>query len=481
MKFDGLRILVAGDVMLDHYITGAASRVSPEAPVPVINKKQAWTVPGGAANVARGLAALGCKPELLGLVGRDAAGETLIREMEALGVKGGMIRSNRPTTCKTRIMAQGQQLLRVDEEVIRGPSLEESVALKLHCDQLFAGCDAVIISDYAKGTLFRDRTGRSLAEYIIDKCERAGIPALVDPKGIDWSRYAGAQCVTPNHSEFAQIAQTLGGVHKESQAAREAEARNICRDFNIANMLLTRGAQGMTLYEKGERAVHIKAVQREVADVSGAGDTVIAVLTACRASGLPWLESAEIANVAAGVAVGKLGAAPVSIEELEEALHRAGANPRLYDWSSLAEKLRGWRKNGQKIVFTNGCFDLLHPGHISLIRQSAAMGDRLVVGLNSDASVRRLKGPERPIQSERNRALVLGAVKDVDAVIIFDEDTPEELIKKIRPDILVKGADYSIANIVGADFVQSYGGQVRLATLVDGASTTGIVRRMRRE
>lgn len=480
MNFAGVPILVVGDVMLDHYITGDASRVSPEAPVPVVIKKNSWIVPGGAANVARGLAQLGCEAKLLGFAANDAPGEALRREISSEGIQCSLIASqSRGTTCKTRIMAKGQQLLRVDEERASPPTLEEKVALRVTFKKLLAGCKAVIFSDYGKGVFLRDKNGESFASDAMRMAKEAGIPVLVDPKGLDWEKYAGAACVTPNSAEFIKICQTLGYDRGDADPkTRDALAKAVREKFHIDKLLLTRGEKGLILYEEDETPLQVAAAKREVADVSGAGDTVIATLAACVANGLPWRQSATIANAAAGVAVGKLGAAPVSANELNEVLNKNADGARLFSREETLKKIAQWRADGQKIVFTNGCFDLLHPGHASLLNQCAALGDRLVVGLNGDDSVKRLKGPTRPVQDERSRAIMLSSLRAVDAVVIFEEDTPENLIRAIRPDILAKGADYAIDEVVGADFVKSYGGQTRLINLVPGHSTTGLVRRM---
>lgn len=488
MDFSGTTILVIGDVMLDHYISGTASRISPEAPVPVVNMRQSWYVPGGAANVARGLARLGCNARLIGLVGADAAGDTLRKEIMAEGVTSGLVTSRtRPTIRKTRIIAHGQQLLRLDEEMANKPDLEERTALRLNFEEMLPDCAAIILSDYAKGVLLRDSAGRSLCPDVMRAAGEAGIPVLVDPKGTDWDRYAGAQCVTPNMAEFVKICEATPGFAatnvklEEDSRARLLLADRICEKFSLERILLTRGARGMSLFTPGKKPTRIRAMPREVADVSGAGDTVIATMAACVARGLSWPESAMIANTAAGIAVGKMGTAPVNVAELNQALRAGNDNPKLYSRAEIVEKVADWRRQGQNIVFTNGCFDVLHPGHVELLRQSAALGDRLIVGLNSDLSVKRLKGESRPLQDERSRALLLSALQAVDAVVIFSEDTPEELIHAIRPDFLVKGGDYTLDKVVGADFVREYGGEVRLVDLVDGHSTTGIVRRMRAE
>ncbi|MDE5831463.1 MAG: bifunctional D-glycero-beta-D-manno-heptose-7-phosphate kinase/D-glycero-beta-D-manno-heptose 1-phosphate adenylyltransferase HldE [Desulfovibrio sp.] len=483
MDFSSASALAIGDVMLDHYITGTTERVSPEAPVPVVNKRNSWAVPGGAANVARGLSRLGCDARLAGLAARDPAGETLRQEVAAEGIRAGFSASrNRPTTVKTRIMARGQQLLRVDEEVIAPPSLEEKVSLLVNFEKLLGGCKAVVLSDYAKGTLLADKDGDSVCRAVIKKAKDAKIPVLVDPKGLNWERYAGAACVTPNVSEFIKIVESLHSRDasrvRDEARVRSALALDLCERFNFGSLLLTRGSKGMELYVPGEKIVRIPAAMREVSDVSGAGDTVIATLAACAAIGMDWEESARTANIAAGIAVGKLGTSPVSIDELNRALREKTRESGVYGLEELLEKIGDWRKKGKKIVFTNGCFDLLHAGHAAVLRQSAELGDKLIVGLNSDASVSRLKGKSRPVQPAASRAAVLSALDSVDAVIVFEEDTPENLIKAIKPDYLVKGGDYAPEDIAGSAFVRSYGGQVRIIPLIEGESTTNIVNRI---
>lgn len=481
--FRDLPLLVVGDIMLDSYISGSASRVSPEAPVPVVSKHTGWSVPGGAANVARGVARLGARPKLIGLVGNDSAGEALRQQIAAEGVEAGLIRSNRrKTTSKTRVLAGGQQLLRIDDESVLRPDLEEKVAMRVHLDELLPDCRALVLSDYGKGVLLPDAAGHSLCQTAMEKAHALGIPVLVDPKGVDWDRYAGADCVTPNSGEFTRICAATGlwqGEREPGGGERQKLAAALCERYGFGRLLLTRGSRGMTLYEPRSAPENIRAVSREVADVSGAGDTVIAVLAAAAALGQSWPEAARLANAAAGVAVTKLGTAPVSALELSQALQNSVANPKLFSQNEIMEKLADWRRDRRRIVFTNGCFDLLHPGHVALLRQAASFGDRLVVGLNSDESVKRLKGEARPIQDEESRALVLAALQMVDAVVVFGEDTPERLIRAIRPDVLVKGSDYKIKDIAGAEFVQSYGGQVRLADLVKGCSTTALAAKIK--
>lgn len=479
MDFSGTAILVVGDVMLDRYLVGDVTRISPEAPVPVVRLERRWSVPGGAANVARNLSRLGVTAKLAGLVGEDAEGRMLDEAVAGEGIEAGLTASpGRATTSKTRVLGHGQQLLRLDEERVAPLGPAEYAPLREAVVRLLPGCGAVILSDYGKGVFLRGEDGASLSADIMALARDARIPVLVDPKGADWSRYAGAACVTPNMAEFREVCGLAAGARPDA-AERRSLAESLCRQYGFARLLLTRGPRGMVLYVPGEEPVTIRAEVREVADVSGAGDTVIAALAACVATGFSWPDSAAVANAAAGVAVGKAGTAPVSVAELNRALRQGRDNPKLYSVPALGRQLEEWRRKGERIVFTNGCFDLLHPGHVALLRQAAALGDRLVVGLNSDASVRRLKGPERPIQSEMSRALVLAALQMVDAVVLFGEDTPERLIHALCPDVLVKGSDYRVEDVVGADFVLGRGGSVHLVDLVDGCSTTGLVRKMR--
>ena len=478
MDFDGVRVLVVGDVMLDHYIAGQVKRISPEAPVPVVTVGRSWFVPGGAANVARNLVRLGVEVSLAGLAGDDAAAENLRKALADEGITDHLsVSSFRRTTCKTRVLAQGQQLLRLDEEVKAPLSAEESDAMRRCVLDLLPGQNAVVLSDYAKGVLLETQDGSNLCELVITEARRLNIPVLVDPKGGDWLRYAGAQCVTPNAGEFDAACGRESGAPLD-RPHRETLAAELRSRFNLEHLLVTRGAKGMALFGPAGEPVYCRAAVREVADVSGAGDTVIATLAACVGKGLPWQEGMRLSNLAAGVAVGKMGTAPVTLAELNEALREDADNPKLFSLPALVERVEEWRRKNESVVFTNGCFDLLHPGHVSLIRQSAAQGDRLIVGLNSDASVRRLKGPSRPIQNELSRALVLASLAGVDAVVLFDEDTPLELVTALQPDVLVKGSDYTLDNVVGADVVLQRGGRVYLADLVNGCSTTGIVQKI---
>lgn len=477
MDFDGIRVLVVGDVMLDAYIAGQTRRISPEAPVPVVSVEQRWFVPGGAANVARNLARLGVDAALVGLVGRDADADLLREALAKEGIADTLVPSAvRRTTRKTRLLAQGQQLLRLDEEDAVPPSAGEAGALASRVRDLLDGRQAVVLSDYAKGVLL-DGPGGCLCRVVAEEARRRGIPVLADPKGGGWDRYAGVQCVTPNAGEFAVACGREPGAPLE-RPERAALAAGLRSRYRLEHVLVTRGAKGMALFGPEDPPVYCRAAVREVADVSGAGDTVIAVLAACVGKALSWPESMRVANLAAGVAVGKMGTAPVTLAELNAALREGADNPKLYSLPALLDKVEDWRRKNESVVFTNGCFDLLHPGHVSLIRQSAAQGDHLIVGLNSDSSVRRLKGPTRPIQNEQARALLLASLSGVDAVVLFDEDTPLDLVRALLPDVMVKGSDYRVEDIAGADVVINNGGRVYLADLVSGCSTTGIVHKI---
>lgn len=476
--FKSARILVFGDVMLDRYIMGEVRRISPEAPVPVLRIKERYEVPGGAGNVSNNLSRLGCEAILLGIIGEDAEGALLRR----LCVKNGagerlLVDQTRPTITKTRIVAREQQLLRLDDE--QTEVLSEPVAAQLleSFEKSVAGCGAVILSDYGKGIFQTPGFCRS----VISLAGKHGVPVFVDPKGREWERYRYATCITPNASELEEVAEAPF----EGEAQLVEEAAKVRERYGVEWLLVTRGARGMCLLGPQSSPFVIPTIAREVYDVSGAGDTVIAVLAACVACGVDFPEAARIANTAGGIVVGKLGTQPVTAAELQYGLQleESGINGIRYagksgTLESARMQVQAWRSNGEKIVFTNGCFDLLHPGHIHLLAEARALGDRLVVGLNSDGSVKRLKGPKRPILAESDRLVLLKALSSVDLVVIFEEDTPLRLIEALRPDILVKGADYLPEQVVGREVVESYGGRVALVSLMDGYSTTRIANKL---
>lgn len=471
-------ILVIGDVMLDRYVWGDVTRISPEAPVPIVRIQEKSEVLGGAGNVAANLSALGCRVTLMGVCGTDQEGKRLSDLSGQKGIETCFMKDGgRSTITKTRIMAHHQQLMRLDEEqTCPMPSDFQNRMLEKIREQI-ESLQAVILSDYGKGIFHAP----GFCQQVIETCMNNHVPVMVDPKGTDWNRYQGATCITPNTAEFQLVAGDLS-TNTEKTLSKAAEA--IRRRYGLEWLLVTRGAKGMLLCGPKAKPAYIPAKSREVYDVSGAGDTVIASLAAGLAIGLDFPDAAAFANTAAGIAVGKLGTQPVQAAELETALKWENSQGRqtgimkVLTAENAVMQLHSWRSTGDRIVFTNGCFDLLHPGHINLLHQARSFGDRLVVGLNTDASIRRLKGEKRPILHERDRAAILSALGSVDLVVLFAEDTPLELIKKLKPDILVKGADYRMDQVVGGDIVHAYGGDVRLVKLLKGYSTTDITQKV---
>jgi D-beta-D-heptose 7-phosphate kinase/D-beta-D-heptose 1-phosphate adenosyltransferase len=475
-RLDDVKVLCIGDVMLDRFVYGVVERVSPEAPIPVLLVRETREMLGGARNVVRNLAALGVPTTLVGTVGDDDAGRTVRRLIGNERIIANALADDRarPTTVKTRFVSGGQQLLRLDEESAEALADDAQRNLIGSFDEALSTCDAVILSDYGKGVLSGARE-TALLGHVIAAAIAAGKPVVVDPKGEDYTCYRGAGLLTPNRNELRGATR----MPVDGDASIVAAARRLIANCGVAGVLVTRGADGMTLVDGRRAPVHLPALAREVFDVSGAGDTVVAVIAAGLAAGLDTAVAAELANIAAGIVVGKAGTAVVHRDELAQALSGAVAGRgKVLSHPALADRVAGWRQRGLTVGFANGCFDLIHPGHVSLIDQAAAACDRLVVAINSDASVARLKGPGRPVQNEAARALVLASLAGVDAVVSFDEDTPQALIVAIRPDVLVKGADYARADVVGGDFVESYGGRVLLARLEPGFSTTATIARI---
>ena len=471
-NFNFGRVAVLGDLVLDCYINGSVGRISPEAPVPVLLRAHHTAVPGGAANVAMNAATLGCTVELIGLVGCDAPADTLKKTLSGnrnIDLSGIVADPAWTTITKTRVISGRQQIVRIDEEFIDPIAQETRTRLIDAACRAVGRADVLICSDYAKGVLCDD-----VLEAVIGHARQLGVPVIVDPKRKDFAAYRGATLVTPNRGEIA----VATGMSLGSDADIERAAREISGQFG-GDVLVTRSEEGMTLVRRDGRVTHARARKSEVYDVSGAGDTVVATIASVLSAGQDLETAIVIATCAASIVVGKLGTATVTRHELSAALsaemREDGALVSIDRARALTE---GWRHHGARIVFTNGCFDLIHPGHISLIRAAARQGDKLVVALNSDASVARLKGPARPLQDEQARATVIGALRDVDLVVIFDEDTPLETIRALRPDIIVKGSDYQEHEVVGGDIVKSYGGSVVLVDLVAGRSTTSIVRKM---
>jgi len=469
-RFASLSVWVVGDVMLDEYVTGAVERISPEAPVPVVRARASEHRLGGAANVARQIAALGARVSLAGVVGEDVAGETLRRlcSAERIDTQSLVTVTGRQTTRKLRVLGHSQQLLRVDWEDI--DACNAPVTSRL-LERLAARTppDAIILSDYAKGVL----TPELIASLVRD---RASVPIVVDPKHRDFGRYRGTSTVTPNLRELeAAAGQTLDVA---DTAAMAAAARKLLAEAGITSMVVTLGDQGMLAIPAAEAESVIPAIQREVYDVTGAGDTAIAVLTLALAARATLVQAARLANAAAGVSVGQVGAVAVSAASIRDAL-AARPEGKLLLRQELVARAAAWRTAGKRIVLANGCFDLLHAGHLALLGHAAKLGDVLVLAINSDASVRRLKGPERPLVPQAERAALLAALTFVDAVTIFEEDTPLAVLQAVRPDVLVKGGDYRPSEVVGRELVEAAGGRVEIVPLTPDKSTSSLVARIR--
>lgn len=459
-------VIVVGDVMLDEYIIGDSKRISPEAPEPIIMEHEHRYVPGGAANVTVNITTLGAKAHLFGIVGNDSEGKIFRKILLDSGVNDSGILSikGHPTTRKTRMIARGNQVLRVDRETTK--DIESSIEDQIVESILHLQERVVIVSDYAKGTVTR-----SMIKRLID----SGKCVIVDPKSSDLSKYSNAYLVTPNLSELSGAT----GVEKLSPVEVEEPARKLMNDFNISNILVTFGPDGMALIEKNEPLIHIHARTMEVYDVTGAGDTVIASIGSAIAGGATLADACYVANFAAGIVVGKHQTATTTPKEIMAYAFGPLASDKIVNTITLLERIEELKKSGKKIVFTNGCFDLLHVGHMTYLNEARGLGDILVVGLNTDRSVRVLKGENRPIIPEQERSHLIAALECVDYVIMFDDDTPLDLIKKIQPDFLVKGSDYLKEEVVGFDFVESYGGKVSLLPLIDNISTSNIINKIK--
>jgi D-beta-D-heptose 7-phosphate kinase/D-beta-D-heptose 1-phosphate adenosyltransferase len=467
--FEDARLLVVGDVMLDRYWHGATSRISPEAPVPVVHVGQSEERAGGAANVALNIAALGAHARLLGITGEDEPAATLEVLLTGAGIDCDFLKIRGiPTVTKLRVISRHQQLIRLDFE--DGIAADAAAGLLESYRQGLAQCDVVVLSDYGKGTLAQ-------VEEMIMLARDAGKPVLVDPKAQDFSRYDGASVITPNMAEFELVA----GPCRNEQELVEKGAR-LLQQHNLESLLVTRGEHGMTLLRRDAPEFHLPTQAREVFDVTGAGDTVISVLAAAVAAGEDLPAATALANLAAGVVVGKLGTASVSIPELRRAAHLGqDAGFGEMNEAQLRVAVEDARSHGERIVMTNGCFDILHAGHVAYLAAARRLGDRLIVAVNDDASVQRLKGRGRPINPVDRRMAVLAALGSVDWVVPFSGDTPERLICEILPDLLVKGGDYRPEEIAGHDCVKRHGGDVVVLGFEDGCSTSGIIEAIRRQ
>ncbi len=471
--FENASVLVTGDLMLDRYWQGSTSRISPEAPVPVVNVKNSelQARAGGAGNVAINIAALGARAAVDGLAGNDESGRIMQEQLTEAGVTCRFVLSESvQTITKLRVLSRHQQLLRLDFEEPLHSLVDDSLLKRF--DEGLADCNVVVLSDYAKGTLAH-------VQPLIQAANKAGKPVLIDPKGTDMRKYRGATLLTPNLSEFEAV---VG--HCDSDEVLVSKGEALRDELQLQALLITRSEKGMTLLHKGHDPLHLPTLAREVYDVTGAGDTVISTLAAALAAGQPLAEATALANLAAGIVVGKLGTATVSVAELREAIladHQTESTIEtgMLDEESLSHVVQRAKDLGERIVMTNGCFDLLHAGHVSYLEKAKALGDRLIVAVNSDESVRGLKGDSRPIVPLEQRMTVLAALRSVDWVVPFSEETPERLICHLLPDVLVKGGDYKVEEIAGHQCVQDNGGEVKVLHFADGCSTSSIVERIR--
>lgn len=456
-------VLVVGDLMLDRYWHGDTQRVSPEAPVPVVRVGEIEDRLGGAANVARNIMSLGGQATLVGVIGDDRNGQRLQDLLEETGARAEFVRRDGwDTITKLRVISRHQQLIRLDFEEPLEPDV--TVDLTARVAPLLGKSQILVLSDYAKGAL-QD------PQALIEKARKADVPVVVDPKRVDFESYRGAAVLTPNAAEFEAVVGPW-----QDEADMEQRARRLIETLDFGALLITRGEQGMTLVVRDGASAHLPTMAREVFDVTGAGDTVVASLAAGLASGMELADAAALSNAAAGVVVGKLGTADVSPVELQRAIAEQHPDEHgVLDEDELLRHVARARARGERIVMTNGCFDILHPGHVAYLEQAAALGDRLVVAVNDDGSVTRLKGPDRPINTLSQRSAVLAGLRAVDWVVGFSEDTPERLICAMKPDCLVKGGDYRPEEIAGGDCVRESGGEVVVLDFVEGFSTTAII------
>ncbi|TXH02834.1 MAG: bifunctional D-glycero-beta-D-manno-heptose-7-phosphate kinase/D-glycero-beta-D-manno-heptose 1-phosphate adenylyltransferase HldE [Nevskiaceae bacterium] len=468
--FSKARLLVAGDVMLDRYWTGPTSRISPEAPVPVVQVRKDETRPGGAANVALNAAALGVKAHLLGVVGSDEPADLLRIGLDRHGVAADFVPTQgRPTITKLRILSRNQQLIRLDfEETLSVADAFDRDAYRARYKLALMDSDVVILSDYGKGTLV------DIAQLVAE-ARAQNKPVLIDPKGSDYRPYRGATLLTPNMGEFEAV---VGKCADEAEIAAKGEA--LRADLGLSALLITRSEHGMSLIQPGQPPLHLPTQAREVFDVTGAGDTVIATLGAALAAGQDLAHACRLANIAAGIVVGKLGTATVSAAELQRAVsHEHQDDGAVLDEDELLRRVAEAKARGETVVMTNGCFDLLHVGHVRYLEAAKKLGDVLIVAVNSDDSVKRLKGAARPLNRCEDRMRMLASLKSVDWVVPFTEDTPARLIGRVLPDLLVKGGDYQPQQVAGYEAVTKNGGQVVILDFYDGYSTTRLIERAR--
>ncbi len=465
--FDKVSVLVAGDIMLDRYWSGSTERISPEAPVPVVKQQQTEDRLGGAANVALNLSVYGINTALSGLLGKDETGRAVGKLLTQYAIDNYCLESKQlKTITKLRVMSRNQQLLRVDTE----EPINQDIQAQLldHTQQYIHQQQVVVLSDYDKGSYPKP-------QQLIHAAKKANTPILIDPKGDDYSKYKGATLLTPNRSELEQV---VGPWHSDEELYSKVE--QLRQTLDLQAMVVTLSEKGMLVIEANKSPVHFAASAREVFDVTGAGDTVIATLAACIACGVPIAKAAYIANQAAAVVVGKLGTASVTLQELQGALQDTHEHKQsVVNQAQLLDYVSQAKAACETIVMTNGCFDLLHPGHLAYLQEAAALGDRLIVAVNSDDSVKRLKGQQRPINTLMDRMQMLAAIKGIDWVVDFNEDTPQQLIAKVLPTILVKGGDYQPEQIAGYTEVKAAGGHVKILKFLDGYSSTQLINRIK--
>lgn len=480
-RWESKRVVVAGDFMLDRYAYGNADRLAPDAPVPVLAVQRTESMPGGAANVCLDLAALRCEVACLGLIGDDEPGETLSLALRNAGIDtAGLVASKgRPTTVKHNIVGLAQhrhpqKMFRLDTEDRSPIPPEVTQQLLDAAEHLLDGAAVLCLEDYNKGVL-----GEALCQGLIALAKKKNVPVFVDPAAIaDYSKYRGATCITPNRTE-AKLATAPGSTAPGSDDPRQM-AEQLKKDLGLTHVVLTLDKSGALLLDEDGRSHTVPTVARSVYDVTGAGDMVLAMLAAARANGIPWLDAVTLANVAAGLEVEKSGVVPIPLDEILLALLALDHDQlgKVRPPEALFKELDAHRRQGKSIVFTNGCFDILHAGHVAYLRAAAKLGDLLVVGLNSDTSITQLKGPDRPVNHEADRLMVLSELQSVDYLVVFSDDTPLKLIEAIKPDVLAKGADYTRETVVGHEIVEAHGGRVELIDLVEGRSTTNIIRKL---
>lgn len=463
-------ILIMGDLMLDQYLSGSVSRISPEAPVPIVKIQTESFVPGGAANVALNIASMNHPVNLIGMIGEDQNGKKLEQALLKAKINTYFLKTNLPTITKTRVISHShhQQMLRIDHEESFFDLNKQD--LLDYLDSNLQNFSVLILSDYGKGTL-------SNPQELIQKAKSLNIPVLIDPKGADFNKYKNASVITPNYSEFINIVGPC-----ETEEILRSKAKQLLINLNLDALLITRSADGMSLITKDHPdLISIPTEAQEVFDVTGAGDTVIGIFALALSQGHDYVSAMKMANTAAGIVVAKLGAACVTPQELSQALHKKTSQDLLgvLTQEQALKMIKQAQDLDEKIVFTNGCFDLLHAGHLTYLKEAKALGNRLIIAVNSDRSIQKLKGPTRPIIPLQERMDMLAALSCVDWVVSFDEDTPEKLLSELQPDILVKGGDYlSTDQIVGHQIVKAYGGEVKLLSLKPGFSTTAIIKKI---